>query len=213
MLLRESEGAGENVQVEFGIVEHEGAFGLGRLFAGGFARIVPEINEPLLCGVEVKVSTLAGRVRETDIVGMAERDVIAFRDASIFCCGGEAKPNNVALHRVEAVGFCVDADFCGCIEFLFHLYEGFFVVDADVGGRDVGGEACLLDGFVFAGFVARIAGVAIVFADESRFARDVFEQANQTVDFVFPKNTFERIAVETAKFKGVEVAVVGALCL
>ena len=144
---------------------------------------------------------------------MAERDVIAFRDAAVFCCGGKAKPDNVALHRIQSVGFGIDADFGGCVELLLHLFECFFVVDADVGGRDVGGEACLLDGFVFAGFVARIAGVAVVFADESRFARDVFEQANQTVDFVFPKNTFERIAVETAKFKGVEVAMVGALCL
>ena len=181
--------------------------------AGECARIVPKFNEPLLGGVKVEVAALAGGVRESDIVGMSEWNVIAFRDAAVFFCGGEAKSDNVALHRVESVCFGVDADFGGLVEFLLHLFECFLGVNADVGGRDVGGEACLLDGFVFAGIVARIAGVAVVFADESRFARDVFEQANQTVDFVFPKNTFERIAVDAAEFKRIEVAMVGALCL
>ena len=191
--------------------------------AGECARIVPEINEPLLCGVEVKVSTLAGGVRETDIVGMAERDVIAFRDASIFCGCGKAKPDNVALHRIQSVGFCVDADFCGCIEFLFHLYEGFFVVDADVGGRNVCREACFYD-FAVARVAGRIIGgavalgtcrgvVGIVVAHESCFARDVFEQSNEAVDFVLFENAFERVAVDAAEFKGIEVAVVGSLCL
>ena len=191
--------------------------------AGECARIVPKIDEPLLGGVKVEVAALAGGVRESDIVGMSERNVVALGNAAVFCGCGKAKPDNVALHRIQSVGFCVDADFCGCIEFLFHLYEGFFVVDADVSGRNVCREACFYD---FA--VARVAGciiggaialgtcrgvVGIVVAHESCFARNVFEQSNEAVDFVLFENAFERVAVDAAEFKGIEVAVVSALCL
>ena len=232
LLLREAECAGENVQVEFGVVEHEGTLGVGEddvaigVVVGTFARIIPKFNEPLLGGVEVEVATLAGRVRESDVVGVSERDVIALRNASVFCCGGEAKPDNATLHRVESVCFRVDADFGRLVEFLFHLFENIIAIDADVSGREVGGEACFCDFARIAGIgsaarfvagiavaTARIARVAVGVAHKSCLARNVFEQANETVDFVFPENVFERIAVDAAEFKCVKVPAVGTLCL
>ena len=90
-------------------------------------------------GVEVEVAAFAGRVRESNVIGMPERNVIALWNAAIFCGCGKAKPHNAALHRIEAVGFGVDADFGRLVEFLLHLLECFFVVNADVGGRNVGG--------------------------------------------------------------------------
>ena len=149
---------------------------------------------------------------------MSKWNVVALGNATVFCGGRKAKPDNVALHRVESVCFGVNADFGRFVEFLFHLFESFFVINADVGGREVGRKTCFYD---FAGF-ARIAGrvvgrvarfAAIVFAHKTGFARNVFEQANQAVDFVFPENVLESIAVDAAEFKGVEVAVVGTLCL
>ena len=174
LLLREAECAGENMQVEFRIVENEGS-----------RPLIPELDKPRLDFVKVEIAAFVARVRESDVVGMSERNIVAFGNVAVFVGGSEAKPDDAALHRVESVGFCVDADFSRCIEFLFHLFENFFVIDTDVFGRDVGGKTCFLNFSGVAAFavatalaVVRTVAGTVVIAYESSLARNIFEQAN-----------------------------------
>ena len=136
------ECACENVQVEFRIVEDEGARrfiarnSAGVIVCGGCG-VGEKCAEPLLRLIEVEIATFACGQRKSDFIRMRDGDVVALRDLAVVAGRGEADAHQVALHRVEPVGFGIHANQRRCSEFRFHLLEDFFGVDTNVWRRNI----------------------------------------------------------------------------
>ena len=92
--------------------------------------------------VQVVIALGACRQRESDFVRMSQRNVVALGHVAVVVCCGQAKSHEVALHRVKAIGFCVDAYGACSGKFGLHLLKDFISVDADIGRRHINWEVC-----------------------------------------------------------------------